>query len=64
MGYCIGIVIITFLFIMNTASSVNYEVNKSYKLLNSIMAMDAMANNKLIQYYRTNLIRKFKVFFI
>ncbi len=30
--------IVTFLLIISTASSVNYEVNKSYKLLNSVMA--------------------------
>ncbi len=30
--------IITFVLIMNTASAVNYEVNKSYKLVNSFMA--------------------------
>ena len=32
------IFITTFLFIINTSSSVNYEANKSYKLFNSLMA--------------------------
>ena len=36
--YAACLLIICFVLIMNTASSVNYEANKSYKLLNSLMA--------------------------
>jgi len=35
--YAIGTLVLIFLFIINTASSVNLEANKSYKLLNSLM---------------------------
>ncbi len=40
--YGLLLLIPMFLFIINTASSVNYEANKSYILLNSIMASNAM----------------------
>jgi hypothetical protein len=40
MGYASFISVLAFLFVINTASSVNYEAKKSYKLLNSFMATD------------------------
>ncbi len=40
MGYTFFVSVLNFLFVINTASSVNYEAKKSYKLLNSFMATD------------------------
>jgi hypothetical protein len=63
-GYMITIVIISFLFIMNTASSVNYEANKSYKLLNSIMVFNIRNLKKIMErkYKPLFFFRSFKVF--
>jgi hypothetical protein len=36
-GYGLGFLALTFLLIISTASSVNYEANKIYKLLNQII---------------------------
>ena len=48
--YGLFILIITFLLIINTSSSVNYEANKSYKLLNSLMVSNARFYTKTICY--------------
>ena len=45
-AYVLSLIIMKFVFIMNTASSVNYEANKSYKLLNSIMVFNNRINRK------------------
>ena len=45
-AYILLLIIMKFVFIMNTASSVNYEANKSYKLLNSIMVFNNRINRK------------------
>jgi hypothetical protein len=39
-GYAFTLWVLTFLFVINNASSINYEAKKSYKLLNSFMATD------------------------
>ena len=44
-GLCI--IVASFLFIINTSSSVNYEANKSYKLFNSLMASNNNMKTKL-----------------
>ena len=54
--YAEFILMLTFLLIINTASSVNYEVNKSIKLLNSVMARDV--RNRI--YYKKLHKRKFQ----
>jgi hypothetical protein len=45
--YALILLIITFLIIINTSSSVNYEANKSYKILNSIVVSNARFNTNL-----------------
>ena len=57
-GYFVIIIIITFLLIINTVSSVNYEANKSYKLLNSYMVFKIRAHSKI------NIRKKIKVMII
>jgi hypothetical protein len=55
--YGLVTVISTFLFIINTVSSVNYEANKSYKHLNQIMVYYSLdrirfkTRNKLLNFY-------------
>jgi hypothetical protein len=39
-GYAFVVFVVIFLFVINIASSVNYEANKSYNSLNSLMATD------------------------
>ena len=64
MEYSIVVVIIAFIFIMNTTSSVNYEANKSYKLLNSVMVFNIRYKSKVIRKNRRNIafFTRFKVF--
>jgi hypothetical protein len=62
-GYGFGFATLTFLFIISTASSVNYETNKIYKPLNQVMAnyrlrrINIQTRNELLNYYS----RKIKV---
>jgi hypothetical protein len=62
-GYGLTFVTSTFLFIISTASSVNYEANKIYKLLNHVMVYNslrrirAQTRNQLLNAYS----RKIKV---
>ncbi len=43
--YIILLLIISFMLIMVSASSVNYEANKSFKILNSLMVFNLYNNN-------------------
>jgi hypothetical protein len=49
--------VLTFLFVLNTASSVNYEANKSYKLLNIFMATN---RSGFVRYKTRNAFIKFE----
>jgi len=44
--YSITVFVLTFMFIMNTGSSVTLEANRSYKLLNSLMVSDGNTYNR------------------
>ena len=63
-GYFVILIIISFLFIINTVSSVNYEANKSYKLLNSIMVFNIRNHRKIMdkKYKILLFFKSFKVF--
>jgi len=71
--YATGVQVLIFLFIINTTSSVNFEANKSYKLLNQLMVYSGKpvenivlnrsvysAKIKVIQKYIQNLIISYK----
>jgi len=64
--YFVIIIIISFLFIINTVSSVNYEANKSYKLLNSIMVYNVRNHKNIMgRKYKTLLFyRSYKVYLL
>ena len=64
LGYLTILIIISFLFIINTVSSVNYEANKSYKLLNSIMVYNIRNHKKIMskKYKILLFFKSFKVF--
>jgi hypothetical protein len=56
-GYAFVVWVLTFLFVLNTASSVNYEANKSYKLLNIFMATN---RSGFVRYETRNALIKFQ----
>jgi hypothetical protein len=56
-GYAFVAWVLTFLFVINTASSVNYEANKSYKLLNIFMATN---RSGFVRYKTRNTLIKFR----
>lgn len=57
--YAVSIFIITFMFIVNTASSVTLEAMRSYKLLNNLMVSNAKTYSKV--YVMSNYRNFFKI---
>jgi hypothetical protein len=56
-GYLFVVWVLTFLFVINTASSVNYEAKKSYKLFNIFMATN---RSGFVRYKTRNAFIKFQ----